>query len=145
MEPGDYQDAPLSKILHCIWSVGLLEGWNRGACAIDLERSWCKGRSKAYPLCIHSTQKTKLFITIACRTIDLWNWKEDFLSSAGNSLKVQIGVPFYTSHHITLYYISIYINVQYITLESILHYNILHFRFILKENSYFSQFTLRSI
>jgi hypothetical protein len=26
MEPGDYQDAPISKILHCIRSVGLLEG-----------------------------------------------------------------------------------------------------------------------
>jgi hypothetical protein len=26
MEPGDYQDAPISKILHFIQSVGLLEG-----------------------------------------------------------------------------------------------------------------------
>jgi hypothetical protein len=26
MEPGDYQDAPVSKILHFIRSVGLLEG-----------------------------------------------------------------------------------------------------------------------
>jgi hypothetical protein len=26
MDPGDYQDAPISKILHFIQSVGLLEG-----------------------------------------------------------------------------------------------------------------------
>jgi hypothetical protein len=26
MKPGDYQDTPISKILHFIWSVGLLEG-----------------------------------------------------------------------------------------------------------------------
>jgi hypothetical protein len=26
MEPGDYEDAPVSKILHFIRSVGLLEG-----------------------------------------------------------------------------------------------------------------------
>jgi hypothetical protein len=30
MEPGDYKDAPVSKILHFIRSVGLLEGRNRG-------------------------------------------------------------------------------------------------------------------
>jgi hypothetical protein len=54
MEPCDYQDAPVSRILHVIWSVGLLEGWNRGGCTIDLERSRYKGRSRAYPLCIHS-------------------------------------------------------------------------------------------
>jgi hypothetical protein len=30
MEPGDYQDAPVSKILLFIRSVGLLEGWNKG-------------------------------------------------------------------------------------------------------------------
>jgi hypothetical protein len=36
MEPGDYQDAPISKILHFIRSVGLLEGWNRGGRTIDL-------------------------------------------------------------------------------------------------------------
>jgi hypothetical protein len=54
MEPCDYQDAPVSRILHVIWSVGLLEGWNRGGCTIDLERSRCKSWSRAYPLCIHS-------------------------------------------------------------------------------------------
>jgi hypothetical protein len=51
MEPGDYQGAPVGKILLFIRSVGLLEDRNRGGCTIDLES---KGRSKAYPLCIHS-------------------------------------------------------------------------------------------
>jgi hypothetical protein len=54
MEPGDYQDTPVRKILHFIRSVGLLEGWNRGGYTTDLERWWCKGQSKAYPLRIHS-------------------------------------------------------------------------------------------
>jgi hypothetical protein len=37
MEPGDYQDAPLSRILHFVQSiqVGLLKGRNRGGCTID--------------------------------------------------------------------------------------------------------------
>jgi hypothetical protein len=30
MEPGDYQDAPWSKILHIIWSVGLLGAEQKG-------------------------------------------------------------------------------------------------------------------
>jgi hypothetical protein len=46
MEPDDYQDAPVSKVLHSIQSVGLLEGWNRGGCTIDHWWLWCKGRSR---------------------------------------------------------------------------------------------------
>jgi hypothetical protein len=59
METCNYRDAPVSKILQFIRSVGLLEGWNRGECTIDLERSRCKGRSEPYPLCIHSTVTLK--------------------------------------------------------------------------------------
>jgi hypothetical protein len=47
IEPGDYQDAPISKILHFIRSVGLLVGLNGGGWTIDIERSWCKGRFEA--------------------------------------------------------------------------------------------------
>jgi hypothetical protein len=37
MEPGDYQDAPLSKILYFVQSVqvGLLKGKNIGGCTIE--------------------------------------------------------------------------------------------------------------
>jgi hypothetical protein len=35
MEPGDYQDTPLSQILHFIRSVGLLQSWNKEGCTID--------------------------------------------------------------------------------------------------------------
>jgi hypothetical protein len=37
LEPGDCQDAPLSKILHFVRSVrvGLLKGRSRGRCTID--------------------------------------------------------------------------------------------------------------
>jgi hypothetical protein len=35
MEPGDYQDSPLSKTLHFVRSAGMLRGWNRGGCTID--------------------------------------------------------------------------------------------------------------
>jgi hypothetical protein len=61
MEPGDYQDAPISKILHFIRSVGLLEGWNRGGRTIDLGKVAVHGPSGAYPLFIHS------FIVVASR------------------------------------------------------------------------------
>jgi hypothetical protein len=54
MEPGDYQDAPVSKILHFIRSVGLLEGWNRGGCTIDLCKVAVQGPIEAHPLFIHS-------------------------------------------------------------------------------------------
>jgi hypothetical protein len=55
MQPGDYQDAPVSKILHFIQSVGLLGGWNRGTCTIDHWRSWCKSWSRPTPYAfIHS-------------------------------------------------------------------------------------------
>jgi hypothetical protein len=54
MEPGDYQDAPISKILHFIRSVGVLEGWNRGGCTIDLCKVVVQEPIKAYPLFIHS-------------------------------------------------------------------------------------------
>jgi hypothetical protein len=54
MEPGDYQDAPISKILQFIRSVGLLEGRNRGECTIDLGKVAVHGPIKAYPLFIHS-------------------------------------------------------------------------------------------
>jgi hypothetical protein len=44
MEPGDYQDTPVRKIPHFIWSVGLLKGWNREGWTIDHWKSQCKGR-----------------------------------------------------------------------------------------------------
>jgi hypothetical protein len=49
IEQGDHQDAPLSKILHFVWSVGLLRGWKRGGCTIDHWWSRCKGRSRPTP------------------------------------------------------------------------------------------------
>jgi hypothetical protein len=54
MESGDYQDTPISKILHFIQSVGLLEGWNRERCTIDLCKVAVQGPIKTYPLFIHS-------------------------------------------------------------------------------------------
>jgi hypothetical protein len=56
MEPGDYQDAPVSKILHFIQSVGLLEGWNSGGCTIDLGKVTVQGLIKAYPLFIQNSK-----------------------------------------------------------------------------------------
>jgi hypothetical protein len=61
MEPGDYQDAPISKILHFILSVRLLEGWNRGGCTIDPGKVAVQGPIKAYPSFIHSTDDTPSF------------------------------------------------------------------------------------
>jgi hypothetical protein len=52
-EPGDYQDTPLSKILHFVWSVGLLRGWNRRGYTVDYRWSWCKESVKANPLLLH--------------------------------------------------------------------------------------------
>jgi hypothetical protein len=46
MEPGDYWDAHVSKILHFIQSIGLLKGWNRGWCTTDHWRPQCKGQSR---------------------------------------------------------------------------------------------------
>jgi hypothetical protein len=41
--------------LHFIWSVGLLEGWNRGGSTIDHWRLQCKGWSRPIPYAfIHS-------------------------------------------------------------------------------------------
>jgi hypothetical protein len=54
VEPGDYQDAPISKLPHFIRSVGLLEGSNRGGCTIYLGKVAVPGPIKAYPLFIHS-------------------------------------------------------------------------------------------
>lgn len=49
MEPGDQQDTPLNKILHFIWSVGLLKGWNREGMHSKSRWLWCKGRSGPAP------------------------------------------------------------------------------------------------
>jgi hypothetical protein len=49
LEPGDYQDTPLSKILHFIQSVGLLRCWKWGGCTVDHWWSSCKD----HPLSIH--------------------------------------------------------------------------------------------
>jgi hypothetical protein len=37
MEPGDYQDAPVSKILHVIQNARLLKVWNRGGTQYIIE------------------------------------------------------------------------------------------------------------
>jgi hypothetical protein len=69
MEPGDYQDAPIrvSKILHFIRSVGLLDGWNRGGCTIDLERSQCKGWFRTTPYSFfHSFHLSLPLVTVWC-------------------------------------------------------------------------------
>jgi hypothetical protein len=66
MEPGDYQDAPVRKILHFIGSVGLLEGWNRGGCTIDLGKIAVQGPIKAYPLFIHSFIHTSPCLFTGC-------------------------------------------------------------------------------
>jgi hypothetical protein len=56
MESGDSQDAPVSKILHFIWSVWLLKGWNKGGCTADHWKSGWKGRSRLTPhACIRSS------------------------------------------------------------------------------------------
>jgi hypothetical protein len=49
MEPGDYHDAPINQILHFVRSVGLLEGWNRGRCTIDLGKVAVHGPIWASP------------------------------------------------------------------------------------------------
>jgi hypothetical protein len=58
MEPGEYQDAPVS-------SVELLRGWNRGGCTINHWRSRCKGRFRPTPYSlsdwfIHSFSETSV-------------------------------------------------------------------------------------
>jgi hypothetical protein len=66
MEPGDYQDAPVSKTLHFIRIVGLLEGWNRGGRTIDPGKVAVQGSIKAYSLFIHSfIFATKLGCTVS--------------------------------------------------------------------------------
>jgi hypothetical protein len=64
MGPGDYQDAPVSKILHFIRSVEFLEGWNREGCTIDLRKVAVQGPIKHYPLCIHSFIHSYRYITM---------------------------------------------------------------------------------
>jgi hypothetical protein len=44
-----YNNAPVIKILHFIWSVGFLKGSNKDGCTIDHWKSWCKGWSRPTP------------------------------------------------------------------------------------------------
>jgi hypothetical protein len=46
VKSGDYRDTPISKMLHFIWSAGLLKGWNRQGCTTDHWRWKCKGQSR---------------------------------------------------------------------------------------------------
>jgi hypothetical protein len=54
MEPSDYYDAPINKVLYFIRSVGLIKGNQNEKHNRSLKVA-CKGRIiMAYPLCIHS-------------------------------------------------------------------------------------------
>jgi hypothetical protein len=54
MEPGDRQDAPVSKILHFIWSVRLLKGWNRGGWGCMKTIEDCTARARLGLPLMHS-------------------------------------------------------------------------------------------
>jgi hypothetical protein len=50
MAPSDFYDAPISKVLHFIWSVGLIKGYQRGS-TIDQWWSWCRDRMPPHHTC----------------------------------------------------------------------------------------------
>jgi hypothetical protein len=45
MEPSDYYDAPINKVLHFTWDVGLIKGWSKRGGTREHWSSRCKGRS----------------------------------------------------------------------------------------------------
>jgi hypothetical protein len=57
MKSGDYQDAPLTRLLDLIRTVGLLSRWNSGGSTIDQWWLWSKDRSRPTPYSFYRLEK----------------------------------------------------------------------------------------